>query len=219
MASFKSHISFGILTAAVLSVVLFSFAWVSGVFALLIFVLTIIGSMLPDIDSDTGIPVRILFGVLAVTGLVGSFVYLDDLETMTNFQRGLVSIGTGLCVYFIIGKIFRHFTVHRGIFHSIPAALLMGVISIAIADLFYLEIKPLFSIGLAVTAGYLCHLVLDELNSAVNLSGVPFIPKKSLGTALQIWSSSLTSTLSVYGALLFFVALKYDIFLQVLSNW
>jgi hypothetical protein len=216
MASFKAHISFGILTAAVLSVVLFSFAWVSGVFALLIFVLTIIGSMLPDVDSDTGIPVRILFGVLAVTGLVGSFVYL---ETMTNFQRGLVSIGIGLCVYFIIGKIFRHFTVHRGIFHSIPAALLMGVISIAIADLFYLEIKTLFSIGLAVTAGYLCHLVLDELNSAVNLSGVPFIPNKSLGTAMQLWSSSLITTLSVYGALLFFVALKYDIFLQVLSNW
>lgn len=216
MASFKAHISFGILTAAVLSVVLFSFAWVSGVFALLIFVLTIIGSMLPDVDSDTGIPVRILFGVLAVTGLVGSFVYL---ETMTIFQRGLVSIGIGLCVYFIIGKIFRHFTVHRGIFHSIPAALLMGVISIAIADLFYLEIKTLFSIGLAVTAGYLCHLVLDELNSAVNLSGVPFIPNKSLGTAMQLWSSSLITTLSVYGALLFFVALKYDIFLQVLSNW
>ena len=99
------------------------------------------------------------------------------------------------------------------------AALLMGVISIAIADLFYLEIKILFSIGLAVTAGYLCHLVLDELNSAVNLSGVPFIPKKSLGTALQLWSSSLITTLGVYGALLFFVALKYDIFLQVLSNW
>ena len=219
MASFKSHMAFGILTAAVLSVVLFMFTWVSGVFALLIFVLTIISSMLPDIDSNTGIPVRILFGVLAVIGLVGSFIYLDGLKTMTVFHQGLVSIGTGLCVYFVVGKIFRHFTEHRGIFHSIPAALLMGVISITIADLFYLEIKNTFSIGLAVTAGYLCHLVLDELNSAVNISGVPFIPKKSLGTALQLWSSSLIATLSVYGALLFFIALKYDIFLQVLSNW
>ena len=213
MASFKSHISFGILTAAILSVVLFLFAWVSGIFAFLIFVLVIIGSMLPDIDSDTGIPVRILFGVLSVAGLVVSFVYL---ETITIFYRGLISIVISLGVYFIIGKLFRKFTVHRGIFHSIPAALLMGVISISIADFFQLDIKTIFSIGLAVTAGYLCHLVLDELNSAVNISGVPFIPKKSLGTALQLWSSSLFTSLSVYGVLVVLVALKLDIFLQLI---
>ena len=33
MASFKAHISFGIITAAVLSAVLFFFEWVSGLFA------------------------------------------------------------------------------------------------------------------------------------------------------------------------------------------
>jgi len=213
MASFKAHISFGILTATILVVVLCLFAWVSGIFALLIFVLVVIGSMLPDIDSDTGIPVRILFGVLAVAGLVVSFVYL---ESITIFYRVFISVGISLCVYFIIGKIFRKFTVHRGIFHSIPAALLMGVISIIIADLFELDIKTVFSIGLAVTAGYLCHLVLDELNSAVNISGVPFIPKKSLGTALQLWSSSLFTSLSVYGVLVVLVALKLDIFLQLI---
>ena len=110
MASFKSHISFGILTAAILSVVLFLFAWVSGIFAFLIFVLVIIGSMLPDIDSDTGIPVRILFGVLSVAGLVVSFVYL---ETITIFYRGLISIVISLGVYFIIGKLFRKFNFRK----------------------------------------------------------------------------------------------------------
>jgi len=213
MASFKSHIAFGILTALVLSVVLFLFAWVSGIFALLVFILAIIGSMLPDIDSDTGVPVKILFSALAVTGLVVPFIYL---ETLIIFQRGLISIGISLSIYFIVGKIFRHFTAHRGIFHSIPAALLMGVISITIADFFELDVKSLFSIGLAVTTGYLCHLVLDELNSAVNISGVPFIPKKSLGTALQFWSNSLFTTLSVYGVLVVLVALKFDTFLQLI---
>ena len=77
MANFRLHISTGILTASVLAVVLLSFAWVSGIFALLVFVLAIISSILPDIDSDTGIPVKILFGVLAVVGLAVSFVYLE----------------------------------------------------------------------------------------------------------------------------------------------
>ena len=215
MASFRLHITTGILTASVLAVVLLSFAWVSGIFALLVFVLAIISSILPDIDSDTGIPVKILFGVLAVVGLAVSFVYL---ETVTIFQRGLISIGISLCVYFIVGKIFRHFTAHRGIFHSIPAALLVGVLSITIADFFDLDTKTLFSIGLAVTAGYLWHLVLDELNSAVNISGVPFIPKKSLGSALQLWSSSLFTTLGVYGVLVVLVVLKHNIFLQLVFS-
>ena len=215
MASFKSHLSFGILTAAILSVVLFLLAWVSVISALLIFVLVIIGSMLPDIDSDTGVPVRILFGVLAVMGLVVSFVYL---ETSTIFYRGLISIGISLCVYFIIGNLFRKLTEHRGIFHSIPAALLMGIISITIADCFEIDTKSVFSIGLAVTAGYLCHLVLDELNSTVNSSGVPFLPKKSLGTALQLWSSSVFISLSVYGVLVVLVAFKFEFFLQLIFS-
>ena len=218
MASFKAHISFGILTATVLSTVLIYFAWVAGIFALLIFILTILGSILPDIDSDTSIPVKILFGVLSIAALVASLFYLDDLEALPMYLQGIISAGIGLSVYFVIGKVFRHFTEHRGIFHSIPAALLMGMISIAIADLFYLEKKLVFSIGLAVTAGYLCHLVLDELNSTVNHSGVPFMPKKSLGTALKLWSSSLLTTLVVYCALLIFAVLKFDIIRQVLSN-
>ena len=218
MASFKSHISFGILTAAILSIVLFSFAWVSGVYALLIFILTVLGSVLPDVDSDTGIPVRILFGVLSVLAVVAVFGYLETLQLMNMLQRSGLAIGAGLFVYLIVGYIFRYFTVHRGIFHSVPAAFLMGMISMAVADFFHLEAKTAFSIGLAVTAGYLCHLVLDELNSTVNLSGVPFIPKRSLGTALQLWSHSLVTTIAVYIALLAFIVLKLDLLRHALAD-
>lgn len=218
MAGFQAHISFGIITAAVLSAALFLFAWVSGIFALVIFVLTVVASMLPDIDSDTGIPVRILFSVLAICSLVISFIYFADIESVSIFQSGLLAIGIGLCVYFVVGKIFRHFTTHRGIFHSIPAALLMGMIAIAIADCFNLQLKSVFSIGIAVTSGYLCHLVLDELNSSVNLSGRSFMPKKSLGTALQLWANSTITTLMVYLTLLFFIILKIDILILLLNN-
>ena len=64
----------------------------------------------------------------------------------------------------------------------------------------------------------MCHLILDEMNSAVNLSGRPFVPKKSLGTALQLWANSTFTTLAVYIALLFFIFLKVDIFILLLNN-
>ncbi|MBT6878078.1 MAG: metal-dependent hydrolase [Gammaproteobacteria bacterium] len=87
----------------------------------------------------------------------------------------------------MIGYAFKKFTVHRGIFHSIPAALVMGLLSIHLFVSYGWERDGLQVIAASVTIGYLCHLLLDEINSAVNLSGVPFIPKRSLGSALNIF--------------------------------
>ena len=53
---------------------------------------------------------------------------------------------------------------------------------------------PLFEsiiMSSALGVGYLSHLILDEMNSFINLSGIPFVPKKSLGTALKISTKSL----------------------------
>ena len=65
-------------------------------------------------------------------------------------------------------------------FHSIPAAVLSSLITLSILNIYIdsVDLKLLFSISVGI--GYLCHLVLDELNSAVNLGGMPFVPNKSL---------------------------------------
>jgi len=60
-----------------------------------------------------------------------------------------------------------------------------------------LNIKMMVSLGVGL--GYLCHLILDELNSAVNLGGIPFIPNKSIGTALKLYSKNWKLSLGVYG--------------------
>ena len=65
-------------------------------------------------------------------------------------------------------------------------------------------------VGLAITAGYLSHLVLDEINSTVNLSGIPFKPKKSLGTALSLTGGSKLTTTAIYVALVLFLVMNAD---------
>jgi hypothetical protein len=166
--------------------------------------------MLPDLDSDTGMPVRLLFGTLAVATIGLALFYVMN-NTATSWpQQGLIAVGAGLFVYFIIGGIFKHFTEHRGVFHSIPAALVMGLVAMSVSGLLGIGEKMALVVGLAITAGYLSHLVLDEINSTVNLSGIPFKPKKSLGTALKLTGGSKMMTTAIYVALVVFLVMNAD---------
>ncbi len=210
MASYKAHFAFGVLTAACVAVAMLVISWVSLKVMPLVFLIAVIGSMLPDIDSDTGLPVRLLFGTLAVATIGLALFYMMNSTATSWLQQGLIGVGAGLFVYFIIGGIFKHFTEHRGVFHSIPAALVMGLVAMSISGLLGLGEKLALVVGLAITAGYLSHLVLDEINSTVNLSGIPFKPKKSLGTALKLTGGSKMMTTAIYVALVVFLVMNAD---------
>ena len=210
MAGYKAHFAFGVLTAACVAVVMLVISWVSLRVMPLVFLLAVIGSMLPDIDSDTGLPVRLLFGTLAVATIGLALFYTMNSTATSWLQQGLIGVGAGLFVYFIIGGIFKHFTEHRGVFHSIPAALVMGLVAMSVSGLLGLGEKLALVVGLAITAGYLSHLVLDEINSTVNLSGIPFKPKKSLGTALKLTGGSKMMTTAIYVALVVFLVMNAD---------
>ena len=210
MASYKAHFAFGVLTAACVAVAMLVISWVSLKVMPVVFLLAVIGSMLPDLDSDTGVPVRLLFGTLAVA-TIGLVLFYVMNNTATSWpQQGLIAVGAGLFVYFIIGGIFKHFTAHRGVFHSIPAALVMGLVAMSVSGLLGIGEKMALVVGLAITAGYLSHLVLDEINSTVNLSGIPFKPKKSLGTALKLTGGSKMMTTAIYVALVVFLVMNAD---------
>ena len=210
MAGYKAHFAFGVLTAACVAVAMLVISWVSLKVMPLVFLIAVIGSMLPDIDSDTGLPVRLLFGTLAVATIGLALFYTMNSTATSWLQQGLIGVGAGLFVYFIIGGIFKHFTEHRGVFHSIPAALVMGLVAMSVSGLLGLGEKLALVVGLAITAGYLSHLVLDEINSTVNLSGIPFKPKKSLGTALKLTGGSKMMTTAIYVALVVFLVMNAD---------
>jgi membrane-bound metal-dependent hydrolase YbcI (DUF457 family) len=199
MANFKTHIAWGSLVGVALVVFALIYSLFSGLeLIFLVFLATLIGSFLPDLDLDEGVPFQIIFGLLGVTlaGLVFYNFYQDGLRDWMKLALAPLLIFT--VIRFGAGYIFEKFTEHRGMFHSIPAAALFGLIAVWILEFFSLGTAERVYLGVAVTAGYIGHLILDEIYSSVNLRGHSLLPKRSLGSALKLYSGSKITTLFFY---------------------
>jgi len=84
-------------------------------------------------------------------------------------------------IRFGIGKIFRKYTVHRGMWHSIPAAINVGLICFLITT--FQDFGPRIFKASAITIGFLSHLILDEIWSVKS-----FRVKRSAGTAFKLFT-------------------------------
>lgn len=207
MASFRAHISLGIATGVLGVIGLVTLALFEAPGLLMAaWVAAVLGSVLPDIDSDSGLPFHISFASLSlvVAALVGSSIYE---ETPAALGRvALWAVGGFAFVYLVLGAIFKRFTRHRGMAHSIPAALVAGLVTFFLASRFGFADEEAFVLGVAMVLGFLGHLILDELYAAVNFHGTPFIPNKALGSALKLYGNDALPNLMVYGLLLFLLA-------------
>ena len=203
MASFRTHISFGIALGVVSGIGLMSFAFVPPEWGMPIIIgmSAIIGAILPDMDSDTGLPFHITFGSLAIIG--SGFGLVAALRLFPGDYAWIIGLPLGIFfgVWVILGWLFKRFTVHRGMAHSIPAAFLAGLVTYSLGIRIGFSLWDAFLCGLAMTLGYVLHLILDEVHSAVNFHGTPFIPNKALGSALKFTSGSASVTTLVYMAL------------------
>jgi hypothetical protein len=100
-----------------------------------------------------------------------------------------------LLVRYVVRFLFQRLTVHRGMFHSVPAMLIAGL------AVYLLHHGPdqktrLYLAG-GTMLGFLSHLVLDEIY-AVNFMGVRFKLNKYAGSALKLFSPSWAATLATY---------------------
>ena len=165
MADFKTHLSIGAATGFGLAITTYMLDWISNVYmAVIIFFSTVIGSFLPDMDSDSGLPVRIIFGLYAYLAATLTMYYLHDNGASIYFTI-FMPFASFVFVYFYLKKLFVKFTKHRGIFHSIPAFLISFFLSLTIAWSTDLPTLEKFTIALSISFGYLSHLVLDEIYS------------------------------------------------------
>lgn len=151
-----------------------------------------LAGMFPDLDSDSGVPIREL---KLFTSAVIPMLLMERFQRMGMNHSSMVLAG-GLAYFFIrfvVFQMFRQYTKHRGMWHSIPAAFIAAIVA------FLLSSNPDIGIRLyqawAVLLGFLSHLVLDELY-AVDLNGRRL--KKSFGTALKFWGSSPWANYSTY---------------------
>lgn len=148
---------------------------------LMLTVAGIVGGIVPDIDLKQSQPSRLLFSLL---GLVAALAWLfANLPSYSGLELWFGALLVYLIVRFPLWWLFHTITTHRGILHSLIAAVMAGVLMCAIAWQ-YLNTTELQSwlLGIFMTAGYLIHLSLDEMYS-VDFSGVKI--RRSFGSALK----------------------------------
>lgn len=183
MAGFRTHLSFAVGGGALLAVG----GWQAGLWtpseALPLAVLTAFGGILPDIDSDHSHAVRLIFTTVAVLAVVAGALLLRPWLG----PGVLLAVCGGLYVgvRYVLSRVFKHYSVHRGIWHSLLAAVLCGMAVSAASYQLLAQVASLaWAQGLALVLGCLIHLLLDELYS-VDLVGARI--KRSFGTAFKLF--------------------------------
>ncbi len=162
-----------------------------------------VAGMLPDLDSNSGIPQR---EMLSFVSVIIPMLMLDRFHALGLEPVHMVFIAGVMYVIirFGIGGLFRRYTKHRGMWHSIPAAMIAGLATFLVANSGDFEIR-LFK-SWAVVLGFVSHLLLDEIY-AVDWQGRGIRVKKSFGTALKLFSKSRWANVVTYGKLILLVAL------------
>ncbi len=157
--------------------------------------LTAVGGLLPDLDHPSGVPQRVTFGLLGVVApllilrrLLRQGAPLDEVLVVVVVAYVLIRYG--------LSAVFKHLTVHRGMFHSLPAMAVAGLTVFLLDQGSALAVRLLLAGGVMI--GFLSHLVLDEVCS-VDFMGMHL--KKSAGTALKLASKSWPATLACYAIL------------------
>lgn len=153
--------------------------------------------MLPDLDSDYGTPLR---ETMAFTAATMPMLLLHRFQSLLlrPDEIALLGIAVYLFMRFGVTNMVRKYTVHRGMFHSIPAGLIFAGIAFLVCGGDDLTDRY-FKSG-AIFAGFMSHLILDEIYSVEWKSGAWRL-KKSSGTAVKLWGDDSWANFSCYAKL------------------
>jgi hypothetical protein len=208
LASFGMHLAGGLSASGIAATSLLVAGLATPLEMLAYLGLGTIGSLLPDIDADNSAPVQISFTVISIVLAFGAmFLLAGTFDSVVELL--LVWMAVYLAFRWLVFHLFTRLTTHRGIFHSLPAALLFGAFTVlAAAHLLNWPLSQAWMAGAFVSFGYLVHLLLDEIYS-VNLFGMR--TKRSFGTALKLWSGgNHAASVYMYAACLLVVPLLPD---------
>jgi len=203
MAGFKTHVTFssslGVGYAAA-GFVLLDIPWPSCILA---GGLCGVSGMLPDLDSGPGRPLR---ESMSFAAAVVPMLLLERFQVM-GWPHEMMVLAAAVLYCFIrfgVAAMLRKYTVHRGMFHSVPAALIAAMVAFLLVGCRDYDTR-VFKAG-AVFTGFMSHLVLDEIWS-INWRSANL--KKSFGTAIKFWGHDLWGNVSTYAKLLIVAAIIF----------
>lgn len=202
MALFREHVGVGALVAVVGVVLAYHYAYTTDWRLLAwLFVVTTIAAFLPDVDSDSSAPFFFVWGLVSVfvTGVVLAMTLASGTDNVYEIVgQPLLAL---MFMWFVVGALVKRLTKHRGMFHSVPAALVLGFSMVLVVRGLGGGDTSALLLGAGAAGGYLAHLILDELHATVSIDGRLFSPRRSLGSALKFASRSKVTTVFTYALL------------------
>lgn len=163
-----------------------------------------VSGMLPDIDSPSSTPKR---ESMAFAAAVVPMMLLHRFQHwgMSHELIILAGAATYLLIRFGLSELLNRYTVHRGMFHSLPATLVFGELAFLLASGDDLNLR--IYKAAAVSIGYLSHLLLDEIYSVEWSHGLRL--KSSFGTAIKLFGQGAWSNISAYAKLVILTAVIF----------
>ncbi|MFM7292089.1 MAG: metal-dependent hydrolase [Planctomycetia bacterium] len=154
--------------------------------------------MLPDLDNGSGPPMR---ESVAFAAALVPMLLLQRFQQLGLPMEAIILAGGLIYAAIRFGAtwLLENYSVHRGMFHSLPAAAIAGQVTF----LSFSHDDPMrrYFISGAVVLGFLTHLVLDEIWSVrLGLFGTKV--KKAFGTAMKfhgrvLWANIVTYVLAI----------------------
>ena len=157
------------------------------------------GGLVPDLDSDSSKPRR-WAGLLAAAAVaVGAAGFLTSSGPFLKRPWGAGAAALGalylfLLVNFLVFKVLRRHTRHRGLFHSLAAPFLYAGLMALLAG--PRGTATVMAVWLLSLFGVFSHLVLDAFHS---LSLNPLKPATGdLAASTRLWAATALVTLAAF---------------------
>jgi hypothetical protein len=203
MANFNTHFVVGAGASSFVSGTLLAMGSITSTEALMAFAFGTVGSLLPDIDSSRSKAIELAFTLFAMLSTV--LMIFVQVNRYSLIEMFIMAIFLFALLRFGVIELFRRVSIHRGMFHSIPAAIIWGLGTvILVKHIFYIDNFIAWIYGFMVTFGYLVHLILDEIYS-VDLKNRKI--KRSFGTAMKLYkidtNFAIIQTVAMYILILY----------------
>lgn len=184
MANFNTHINVAFVASSITGLIAYKAGMLTASEFFLCNLAGTVGGLLPDIDLNYSIPAKVGFNLASL--LVAFLMMVYWAKQISIIWLLLLWVFTYAIMRWGVFGLFNHFTIHRGIVHSVPYMAILSL-SLVLVSFYGMRYDAVFSwfLGLFLFFGTIIHLILDEIYS-VNFLNLKV--KKSFGTALKFFS-------------------------------
>lgn len=165
MALFEEHLKAGVITSVIISFLIYYynplFIDISISIILLYIPVHIIGSIFPDIDSNTSKPRKYLTYISVIISIIISYIFTKHYTLLKNQTTNLILTSIVLIIISIILlKLLDKIIKHRGILHNLKFYTIITIITVLI--LINIEKQNISILPIAFLTGVTTHITLDK---------------------------------------------------------